>query len=228
MLADCSRSIVRPDREAPRPTRLPRLSRMANSGPRMALLQTLPRAVHAARWAIRQRLPLALRRDRPHVRARRDARSHPLSTSRAERCAGSENWGEANVSRSGYSDDIDQWELIRWRGQVASAIRGKRGQAFLRELIEALDALPEKCLVANELQDGADVCSLGSIGVKRGIDMNGMDPWDHDGLSRIFGIAEQLVQEIEYMNDEGAWRETPEERWTRMRKWATEQLRVQP
>jgi hypothetical protein len=37
------------------------------------------------------------------------------------------------MSRSGYSDDLENWSLIRWRGAVASAIRGRRGQAFLRE-----------------------------------------------------------------------------------------------
>jgi hypothetical protein len=46
------------------------------------------------------------------------------------------------MSRSGYSDDHSEWDLIRWRGAVASAIRGKRGQAFLRELLVALDAMP--------------------------------------------------------------------------------------
>lgn len=25
------------------------------------------------------------------------------------------------MSRSGYSDDVENWQLIRWRGQVASA-----------------------------------------------------------------------------------------------------------
>lgn len=46
------------------------------------------------------------------------------------------------MSRSGYSDDIDQWDLICWRGAVASAIRGKRGQAFLLEMWKAMTALP--------------------------------------------------------------------------------------
>jgi len=41
------------------------------------------------------------------------------------------------MSRSGYSDDCDVWALIRWRGAVKSAIRGARGQAMLRELIQA-------------------------------------------------------------------------------------------
>lgn len=33
------------------------------------------------------------------------------------------------MSRSGYSEDLDMWDLIRWRGAVKSALRGKRGQA---------------------------------------------------------------------------------------------------
>lgn len=83
------------------------------------------------------------------------------------------------MSRSGYTDDGDNWELIKWRGQVASAIRGKRGQAFLRELRDALDALPEKKLCYHELQrkDGA-CCAIGAVGRARGIDMTDLDPED--------------------------------------------------
>lgn len=131
------------------------------------------------------------------------------------------------MSRSGYSDDGEN--LAMWRGQVASAIRGKRGQAFLRELIEALDAIPEKRLIKNDLQkaDGA-VCAIGSVAVRRGIDMAPLDIDDPEALSRVFGIAPQLVAEIEYMNDEGGWRETPEQTWSRMRAWAVENLRDNP
>lgn len=53
------------------------------------------------------------------------------------------------MSRSGYSNDGEN--IAMWRGQVASAIRGKRGQAFLRELVEALDAMPEKRLTGTIL-----------------------------------------------------------------------------
>lgn len=56
------------------------------------------------------------------------------------------------MSRSGYTDDTeDQWSLIRYRGAVASAIRGARGQAFLREMLTALDAMPEKRLISGAL-----------------------------------------------------------------------------
>lgn len=56
------------------------------------------------------------------------------------------------MSRSGYTEDCeDDWALIRWRGAVNSAIRGKRGQAFLREMLAALDVMPEKRLIAGNL-----------------------------------------------------------------------------
>jgi hypothetical protein len=124
------------------------------------------------------------------------------------------------VSRAGYSDNINQWALIRWRGQVASAIKGKRGQAFLRELIDALDAMPDKSLIAHDLENEGNVCAIGSVGVRRGVDMTALDPEDPDTIAGTFGIAQQMVREIEYMNDEALWSPTPEERWEYMRRWA--------
>jgi hypothetical protein len=132
------------------------------------------------------------------------------------------------MSRAGYDDgdSCDQWGLIRWRGQVASAIRGKRGQAFLRELVEALDALPEKRLIANDLENGGSVCAIGSVGLKRGIDMSVLDPEDPEPIAAVFGIASQLVREIEWMNDEAWYCDTPENRWSRMREWAVSNIKA--
>lgn len=133
------------------------------------------------------------------------------------------------MSRSGYTDDDSwegaQWANIRHRGAVRSAIRGKKGQAFLKELLAALDALPEKRLVANVLQQGewdeagdrlvpakdGDVCAFGAVGRARGIEMsmNWMlddeaDDWDVvHGVQRLFGTTESLSREIMYINDEG-------------------------
>src|SRR6185295_11408998 len=84
--------------------------------------------------------------------------------------------GEAILSRSGYSDDGERWDLIRYRGAVASAIRGARGQTFLKEILAALDAMPEKKLIANELEEDGQVCALGALGKARGLDMAGIDP----------------------------------------------------
>jgi hypothetical protein len=130
------------------------------------------------------------------------------------------------MSRSGYTDDCDDDVLAlgRWRAQVASAIRGKRGQAFLRELLDALDAMPVKRLIADDLIKDGEVCALGSVGVKRGIDMTPLDPHDPQTLSGVFGIAHQLVSEIEYENDECCTRDTPERRWQRMHDWVSYQI----
>lgn len=97
------------------------------------------------------------------------------------------------MNRSGYSDDIDHWELIKWRGMVASAIRGKRGQRLLIDLIAALDAMPEKRLIADQLECDGEVCALGSVGRSRQIDMTGIDPHDPDTVSGLFDIAACLA-----------------------------------
>jgi hypothetical protein len=125
------------------------------------------------------------------------------------------------MSRSGYSDSLDEWELIRWRGAVTSAMRGKRGQAFLRDMRDALDALPEHRLVESELvaPDG-ECCAMGAVCLARELDVDGVDPYDRDRVAEVLGIAGAMAAEIAFMNDEAAYRrETPEERWKRMRAW---------
>lgn len=153
------------------------------------------------------------------------------------------------MSRSGYMEDCDDVLAAgRWRAAVNSAIRGRRGQAFLKELLAALDAMPDKRLVreslkvdgtqcqygdadvivgADELCDGSGtaapmgaVCTLGAIGESRGLDMSGLDPENSEAVAHVFGIADAMTREIVYWNDEGGnYRETPEERWVRMRAW---------
>jgi hypothetical protein len=131
------------------------------------------------------------------------------------------------MGRSGYDEnaDYDQWGFIRWRGAVKSAIRGKRGQAFLKEAIAALDALPAKQLTESELRDSAGgVCFLGAVGVARGMDMSDLDPEDYTSVAHAFGISEALAREIVYENDEIFRREAPENRFARMRRWAEKWL----
>jgi hypothetical protein len=132
------------------------------------------------------------------------------------------------MSRAGYNDDWegDTFDWIRWRGAVWSSIRGKRGQACLRETLAALDALPEKKLIAHELQaaDGA-VCALGALGCARGMDVSALDPEDYMTVAGAFNIAEPLAREVVYENDEGGpWQETPEHRFERMRKWVADRV----
>lgn len=117
--------------------------------------------------------------------------------------------------------------MIRWSGAVASAFKGKRGQAFLKEMLAALDALPEKRLIENDLEqiDGA-VCALGAVGKARGVDMKKVDPEDHHRVAATFSIPHALACEIMFTNDEGfGWRITPEERFIRMRAWIETKIR---
>lgn len=128
------------------------------------------------------------------------------------------------MSRSDYDepDMIDAWGFVRWRGAVTSAMRGKRGQAALHEIAEALDAMQVKELIAAELvsADGR-CCALGALGLARGIDMSGIDPHDGGRMADAFGLAEAMIREIEFENDYEFWygKETPAQRWTRIRAW---------
>ena len=110
------------------------------------------------------------------------------------------------MSRSGYTEYGDNdWTLIKYRGMVASAFRGKRGIEFLRSLRVALDAIPDKKLIAHELQNKAGgVCAIGAVGKMRGIDMTEMDAeivTDDESLAKMFNISNVMVREVEWEND---------------------------
>lgn len=135
------------------------------------------------------------------------------------------------MSRSGYNEDYDDYGMLAmYRGQVANASRGKRGQQFFLDLIAGLDALPEKKLIVDRLQDESGcVCALGAVGLKRGVELGPLEPAAQDGdgsrLGLAFNIARQLALETEYVNDEeGPYHEMPQQRWVRVRKWAVANL----
>lgn len=126
------------------------------------------------------------------------------------------------MSRSGYTDNCDDPLIYgRWTAQVKSAIRGKRGQAFLQELLVAMDAMPVKELIEEELVTSeGDCCTMGVICKSRNIDVTNIDPTEAEEVGDTLGIAYQMAAEIAYQNDEaGSSVETPEQRWVRMRKW---------
>lgn len=131
------------------------------------------------------------------------------------------------MSRSGYSEDCENWQLIMWRGRVASSIRGKRGQKMLQDLLAALDEMPVKKLIRHELKTKeAEFCALGALGNRRGVEMEKIDPEDYDSVASTFDIAAPLAQEIVYLNDECFAYCTPEERWQRMRNWVQKQIKA--
>ncbi len=135
------------------------------------------------------------------------------------------------MSRSGYSEvEFDSLESILSYGrQVAatnSAIKGKRGQAFLKELLAALDALPEKRLIPKELKNESGmVCALGSVAEARGIETKGIDVYNVGLLSKMFNISPTLVREIEFLNDKNGYGPTPDQvRFENVRAWVASQI----
>lgn len=125
-------------------------------------------------------------------------------------------------NRSGYTDDCDNEDgrYAMWRGAVMSAVRGKRGQAFLREMRDAMDAMPEgeRRLIPEELvsEDG-ERCAMGCVAVARKMDVSNIDPEDYDAVAEAFGVNAKLVQEIAWENDDSP-QQTPEDRWRYMRR----------
>jgi hypothetical protein len=151
------------------------------------------------------------------------------------------------MSRAGYSDDCQGRELNMWRGAVNAAIKGKRGQAFMREVLATLDAMPEKRLAANSLQESASgaFCTLGAVGAARGIDLKPLEEQERGTVADAFGIAEALAAEIMHENDDGCgdsyWlggggyygpkppvTTIEEKRWKAMRAWVVSHITPTP
>jgi hypothetical protein len=128
------------------------------------------------------------------------------------------------------SDIEDTLQFGRWRGAVASAIRGRRGQQFLRELLTALDALPLPRLIAKDLQnDHGETCALGSVGKCRGLNMSEIDIEDYGQVAQEFDLNEKLAQEVMFVNDEwgygGNTVPAMERRFKVVREWALSNIR---
>jgi hypothetical protein len=128
--------------------------------------------------------------------------------------------------------------MIRWQGAVKSAFKGQRGQSFLRECAAALDSMPTKRLISGgPVLASGECCAMGAVCLARGLDMRGgffevydeEDDYSGEGAEATadaLDIARAMAKEIAWQNDEGACSaETPEERWTRMRKWVDRKIK---
>ena len=134
------------------------------------------------------------------------------------------------MSRSGYSDDPGECrDFNMYRGTVDRIIEGRRGQAFLRELVSALDTLPVRALRADVFVEREQVCAMGAVAVARGVDakrLSIVDPEEPESVGKLLGIPRQLAAEIAFENDEVACGDD-EDRWHYMHNWATSQIKPQ-
>jgi hypothetical protein len=128
------------------------------------------------------------------------------------------------MSRVLYGDGDEYCWL--YQQHTDAAIRGRRGQAFLREMVTALDTMPVKRLAADVLVGGrGEVCAMGAVAVARGVDVADIDETDSVAVGKALGIAPRLAMEIAYNNDDRDDSETDEQRFGRMRNWAASEIR---
>lgn len=145
------------------------------------------------------------------------------------------------MSRSGfYEADSGDWEEVlavgRTMGQVASATRGKRGQAFLKLALAALDGMEDKRLAGGTfgVAQGGCMCLLSSLATETGRasvlspgrDLEG-DDTICDDMADAFDVAPILVRDLVWDNDENAPRD-PHERWKYMRNRIARAIKEEP
>lgn len=142
------------------------------------------------------------------------------------------------MSRSGYVElhEMEPGQYAMFRGQVASAVRGRRGQRFIRDLADALDAMPDKLLAGHFVFEACSGlrCALGVALQARGVPVpeRAAEVWDPDdwGADATRAVAEALdihpvlAAEVVFLNDEAA-APTPRGRWRFMRDWCARHLR---
>lgn len=139
-----------------------------------------------------------------------------------------------------------QWAL--WEHNLERNMSGAAGQAKLKELRDALLALPEKRLIETRLADGeGNVCALGALAVQRRVEAGeprsavlselaekvveddwGLDGWEAEQLTleeaRACGVKRPMAVTVAYENDFGPSRETPEERYARVLAWVEKRI----
>jgi hypothetical protein len=123
------------------------------------------------------------------------------------------------MSRSGYVEDSeDPLAWGRWRQAVNRSLKGKRGQAALQEMLQALNAMEDKRLYPGSFATPEGrFCALGALGAYRGTKMDDLgdsDYCDPQAVGARFGISMAMAAEIMFLNDEHlvvtSWYETNE------------------
>ena len=131
--------------------------------------------------------------------------------------------------------DFDPWMEGQQAGALRSAIRGNRGQRFLRDLVAGLDALPEPKLSAGALEDEETgcCCAFGAVRRYRGADAVPLyfDPREEDldppHFAEPFDVAKALAWEVVEANENWSTSNceaTMRQRWAHVRAWATRHL----
>lgn len=147
------------------------------------------------------------------------------------------------MSRFYPNEDGDALSQGRWEHNLSRSIAGKKGQAALRELRQALLALPEPKLVTGLFTTAEGLCcTLGALaayrkGREEGISIteaaralhDAVDPEDSDlhvEEGKKAGLSETLAWHLGYQNDDSYefGRASPEERFAGVLCWVNENI----
>ena len=104
--------------------------------------------------------------------------------------------------RISYSDEEDfPGQFGLWQGNCMRSIGGKNGQAVLRELEQALLALPEKRLIADELENAeGEVCAIGALAKFRQYQPKA-DPEEMEEVGIELGMPRMVAWKVVCLND---------------------------
>jgi hypothetical protein len=95
-------------------------------------------------------------------------------------------------------------------------------------MLETLDMMHDKELIAFDLMNNGKVCVLGALCAKRNISIKELTAAaDDNEFANIFGVdisLISLIDEIQSVNDEYP-SQRARDRWLRVRKWAVENLK---
>ncbi len=129
--------------------------------------------------------------------------------------------------RLSYSEEEDYpGQFGLWQGNCKRSLKGKDGQAELKELRAALLALPEKRLIHGSLIDAdGEVCAVGAYARYKGLNLSKFDPEsDTDDVGIEAGMPKLVAWKVVEMNDMELDTETPEKRYEKMLTWVESQL----
>jgi hypothetical protein len=128
-------------------------------------------------------------------------------------------------------DDWESWMDGQRAGALRSAIQGRRGQRFLQDLINALDALPEPELSAGALEDEETGCCCAFGAVRRFRGAESVPLYFHpmeedvtsDKLAKPFDVSRALAWEVVEANEGWCKSNSPgarRQRFKEVRRWA--------
>lgn len=150
---------------------------------------------------------------------------------------------------SRFNDDYDDEDFNNqaalYQANTDRALAGKRGQAFLKEMEEALLMLPQKRLINGAVCKEGEVCAIGALAVKRkrdaGDSISAALYWlekeapDEDAeadstsayAEEHLGVLDRLAFRMAWVNDlNEPEEETPEKRYERVLTWIREHRSV--